>query len=147
MLSKLKFLLLAASPLVLAACASTSAPADAPLPPPPAPAFTSIQPALLGMAGSLSNVWGDYDNDGDLDLAVSLKSGEVRLYRNDVVPDPLGRAGGRRGGVPRLKMKMIFSKVRPCCEAARRAAVSMPKMRLNPLQNVLIGGRRRAVQW
>ncbi|EUA28993.1 hypothetical protein I548_2180 [Mycobacterium intracellulare] len=70
-----------------------------------------------------------------------------RAGADDVVPDPLGRAGGRRGGVPGLKMKMIFSKVRPCCEAARRAAVSMPKMRLNPLQNVLIGGRRRAVQW
>ena len=35
------------------------------------------------MPNSLSNAWGDYDNDGDLDLAVSLGSGEVRLYRND----------------------------------------------------------------
>jgi hypothetical protein len=35
------------------------------------------------MQGSLSNSWGDIDNDGDLDLAVSLKSGEIRLYRND----------------------------------------------------------------
>jgi hypothetical protein len=34
-------------------------------------------------ANSLANAWGDYDNDGDLDLAVSLGSGEVRLYRND----------------------------------------------------------------
>ncbi len=47
------------------------------------PAFTSVQPVLLGMAGSLSNAWADFDNDGDLDLAVSLKSGEIRLYRND----------------------------------------------------------------
>ena len=49
----------------------------------PGPAFTSVQPELLGVANSFSNAWGDYDNDGDLDLAVSLGSGEVRLYRND----------------------------------------------------------------
>jgi len=47
------------------------------------PAFTAVQPELLGMPNSLSNAWGDYDNDGDLDLAVSLGSGEIRLYRND----------------------------------------------------------------
>ena len=47
------------------------------------PAFTPVQPELLGMPGSLSNAWADFDNDGDLDLAVSLKSGEIRLYRND----------------------------------------------------------------
>jgi hypothetical protein len=41
-------------------------------------------PDLLGVANSSSNAWGDSDNDGDLDLAVSLGSGEVRLYRNDV---------------------------------------------------------------
>ncbi len=50
---------------------------------PPALQFTSLQPELLGIAGSLSNAWADYDQDGDLDLAVSLKSGEIRLYRND----------------------------------------------------------------
>ena len=43
------------------------------------PAFTSVQPELLGVANSFANAWGDYDNDGDLDLAVSLGSGEVRL--------------------------------------------------------------------
>jgi len=48
---------------------------------------------------------------------------------------------------PRLIMKMIFSKVGPCCETAQRAAVSLPKMRRNPTQNVLIGGKRRAVEW
>lgn len=48
-----------------------------------APAFTSVQPDLLGVANSYSNAWGDYDNDGDLDLAVSIGTGEVRLYRND----------------------------------------------------------------
>ncbi|HEX7945899.1 MAG TPA: CRTAC1 family protein [Phenylobacterium sp.] len=47
------------------------------------PAFAPVQRDLLAMPGSLSNAWADFDNDGDLDLAVSLKSGEVRLYRND----------------------------------------------------------------
>ncbi|MDP1891469.1 MAG: CRTAC1 family protein [Gemmatimonadaceae bacterium] len=45
--------------------------------------FASVQPELLAVANSYSNAWGDYDNDGDLDLAVSLGSGEVRFYRND----------------------------------------------------------------
>jgi hypothetical protein len=45
--------------------------------------FTAVQPELLAVPNSFSNAWGDYDNDGDLDLAVSLGSGEVRLYRND----------------------------------------------------------------
>ncbi len=51
--------------------------------PPAAPAFTSVQPELLGVPNSYSSAWGDYDNDGDLDLAASLGTGEVRLYRND----------------------------------------------------------------
>src|SRR5687768_6440559 len=45
--------------------------------------FALVLLALLGVANSFSNAWADYDNDGDLDLAVSLGSGEVRLYRND----------------------------------------------------------------
>lgn len=49
----------------------------------PDPAFAPVQRDLLAMPGSLSNAWADFDNDGDLDLAVSLKSGEIRLYRND----------------------------------------------------------------
>jgi hypothetical protein len=47
------------------------------------PPFTSMQTELFAVPQSYSNAWGDYDNDGDLDLAVSLGSGEVRLYRND----------------------------------------------------------------
>lgn len=50
---------------------------------PAEPVFASVQPELLGVANSFSNAWADYDNDGDVDLAVSLGSGEVRLYRND----------------------------------------------------------------
>lgn len=45
--------------------------------------FAAVQPSLFSVANSLSNVWGDYDNDGDLDLAVSIGTGEIRLYRND----------------------------------------------------------------
>lgn len=47
------------------------------------PAFAPVQAEDFGVVGSISNAWADFDNDGDLDLAVSLKSGEVRLYRND----------------------------------------------------------------
>ena len=47
------------------------------------PPFVAVQPELLAVPNSYSNAWGDYDNDGDLDLAVSLGTGEVRLYRND----------------------------------------------------------------
>ncbi|MEP4891944.1 MAG: VCBS repeat-containing protein [Aliiglaciecola sp.] len=45
--------------------------------------FTSIQTDTFNTAGSVSNAWGDYDKDGDLDFLVSIKGGEVRLYRND----------------------------------------------------------------
>src|SRR5690242_3773257 len=45
--------------------------------------FTQVQADLFSVPNSLSNAWGDYDNDGDLDLAVSIGTGEIRLYRND----------------------------------------------------------------
>lgn len=38
---------------------------------------------MFDVAGSLSNAWADYDGDGDLDFAVSIKGGEITLYRND----------------------------------------------------------------
>jgi hypothetical protein len=65
--------------LALAGCASTPSDpvGDVAVP------FESVQREQLAVAGSLSNAWADYDGDGDLDLAVSLTSGEVRLYRND----------------------------------------------------------------
>lgn len=47
------------------------------------PGFAAVQPDEFAIAGSLSNAWADYDRDGDLDFAVSLKTGEIRLYRND----------------------------------------------------------------
>ena len=49
----------------------------------PALPFESVQTNLFSVPNSYSNAWADFDNDGDLDLAVSLGSGEVRLYRND----------------------------------------------------------------
>jgi len=67
--------------VVVAAVAAVAS--QQPRPSPAAPALVSVQPEVLGMPNSLANAWGDYDNDGDLDLAVSLGSGEVRLYRND----------------------------------------------------------------
>lgn len=45
--------------------------------------FVAVQPETFDAPGSLSNAWADFDRDGDLDLAVSNKSGEIRLYRND----------------------------------------------------------------
>ncbi|WP_273463765.1 FG-GAP repeat domain-containing protein, partial [Sandarakinorhabdus limnophila] len=48
-----------------------------------APAMTPVQPETFAVPGSLSNAWADFDGDGDPDLAVSLKGGELRLYRND----------------------------------------------------------------
>jgi hypothetical protein len=69
----------AGSALAVVSCVP-AAPSDAPS---PTPAFRAVQAELLAVPNSFANAWGDYDNDGDLDLAVSLGSGEVRLYRND----------------------------------------------------------------
>ncbi len=63
----------------------------------PDPPFASVQPELLGVPHSYSNAWGDFDNDGDLDLAVSLGTGEVRLLRND---DGVLVSAGAEVGMP-----------------------------------------------
>ncbi|MDG1995725.1 MAG: CRTAC1 family protein [Emcibacteraceae bacterium] len=48
------------------------------------PDFSRIQPDAFGGSMALSNAWGDYDNDGDLDLVISFKTGDVRLYNNEL---------------------------------------------------------------
>ena len=67
--------------------------------------FAAVQPDLLAVANSYSNAWGDYDNDGDLDLAVSLGTGEVRLYRNDkgVLVSVGGQVGMPQAGSHELR--------------------------------------------
>ena len=45
--------------------------------------FSRVQPDTFGANMALSNAWGDYDNDGDLDLVVAFKGGDVRLYNNE----------------------------------------------------------------
>src|SRR5580765_1306626 len=69
-------LVLAAAAYVGTRPAATSA--QAPVLP-----FEPVQTDLFSVSNSYSNSWGDFDNDGNLDLAVSLGSGELRLYRND----------------------------------------------------------------
>jgi len=44
--------------------------------------FTPVQTELFADPGGQSNAWGDYDNDGDLDLVVTFRDAPVRLYRN-----------------------------------------------------------------
>ncbi|MEE4380975.1 MAG: VCBS repeat-containing protein [Pseudomonadales bacterium] len=46
------------------------------------PVLVPVQPELFAVPGSLSNAWADVDGDGDLDLAVSAKSGAIFLYEN-----------------------------------------------------------------
>jgi hypothetical protein len=64
-------------------------------------AFVDVTVPPLGDAGNGRGVdWGDYDNDGDLDLYLVKDSGTNRLYRNDgaggfadVTAGPLGQPG------------------------------------------------------
>lgn len=59
--------------LIVAAVAATT----------PMPEFTLVQPKVIAASEAFSAAWADFDRDGDLDLAVALKSGEIRLYRNE----------------------------------------------------------------
>jgi len=51
--------------------------------------FTDVNPAAFSpKLGASSSAWGDYDNDGDMDLIVSgysmiMTGGTTRIYRND----------------------------------------------------------------
>ena len=47
------------------------------------PPFTLVQPELHHLPNTYANAWGDYDNDGDIDLAVSTSINGIRLFRND----------------------------------------------------------------
>src|SRR5688572_523421 len=67
---------------VLALLGLTAVPASSQSRVPAAPPMSPVQTQLFNLPGSLSNAWGDFDNDGDLDLAISSTTG-LRLYRNE----------------------------------------------------------------
>src|ERR1043165_5461385 len=48
--------------------------------------FTDIAAGLTGVANSSSVAWGDYDNDGELDILLTGKTSSAlvsKVYRND----------------------------------------------------------------
>lgn len=61
------------------------------------PDFSARQVELFSVPGSLSNAWADFDADGDLDFAVSVKTGAILLYRNE---EGLFASAGVAAGLP-----------------------------------------------
>lgn len=57
--------------------------------------FTPVQTSLFSAPGGQSNAWGDFDNDGDLDLIITFRDAPVRLYRNG--PDGFEDVGASHG--------------------------------------------------
>ena len=72
--------------------------------------FAEVQPEILGVTDALSSAWGDYDNDGDLDLAVAYEYGILKLFQNTagVFADVSAKAGlGFAGGASAETLKPI----------------------------------------
>jgi hypothetical protein len=72
--------------------------------------FTVVQPDVLAVTDALSSAWGDYDNDGDLDLAVAYEYGILKLFQNTggVFADVADKAGlGLVGGASAEALKPI----------------------------------------
>ena len=59
------------------------------------PVFTPVQTSLFSAPGGQSNAWGDFDNDGDLDLIITFRDAPVRLYLNG--PDGFEDVGTEAG--------------------------------------------------
>ncbi|MHB1206698.1 MAG: CRTAC1 family protein [Rhodospirillaceae bacterium] len=57
--------------------------------------FERVQSQTFAERGALSRAWADYDNDGDLDLAVTYEHGVIRLFQNNagVLTDVAQKAG------------------------------------------------------
>lgn len=72
--------------------------------------FAVVQPDVLAVTDALSSAWGDYDNDGDLDLAVAYEYGILKLFQNTagVFADVADKAGlGLVGGATAEVLKPI----------------------------------------
>ncbi len=82
----------AATAAVIAVVASFATAAGAQTGP---PEFSEAQPDLFAVGAALTSAFADVDGDEDLDLAVSLTDGAIRLYLN--VDGAFEAAGGDRG--------------------------------------------------